>query len=175
MLGMLCLTMNGFTADSFPLWPHKAPGALGDTDKDIPTLTVFKPEEGKATGAAMVICPGGGYGGLAQHEGKDYAEWLAKNGVTEDELNRARLPLLTSMNQSVRSNAYWLNAVIDKAQEKPQVLDWARTRIADTESITKEELSELAKKYLGRDRVSRATILPGANEPKIPMARPDGQ
>jgi hypothetical protein len=82
MLGMLCLTMNGFTADSFPLWPHKAPGALGDADKDIPTLTVFKPEEGKATGAAMVICPGGGYGGLAQHEGKDYADWLAKNGVT---------------------------------------------------------------------------------------------
>lgn len=82
MLGMLCLTMNGFTADSFPLWPHKTPGALGDADKDIPTLTVFKPEEGKATGAAMVICPGGGYGGLAQHEGKDYAEWLAKNGVT---------------------------------------------------------------------------------------------
>ena len=105
----------------------------------------------------------------------DIADALAKNGVTEDELNRARLPLLTSMNQSVRSNAYWLNAVIDKAQEKPQVLDWARTRIADTEAITKEELSELAKKYLGRDRVSRATILPGANEPKIPMARPDGQ
>lgn len=82
ILGMLCLTMNGFSADSFPLWEKGAPGALGNADKDIPTLTVFKSEEGKATGAAIVICPGGGYGGLAQHEGKDYAEWLAKNGVT---------------------------------------------------------------------------------------------
>lgn len=79
-ISFICMT--GFSADSFPLWEKGAPGALGTEDKDIPTLTVFKPAEGTATGAAMVICPGGGYGGLAQHEGKDYAEWLAKNGVT---------------------------------------------------------------------------------------------
>jgi acetyl esterase/lipase len=76
------LFMNVLAADSFPLWEKGAPGALGNADKDIPTLTVFKPDDGKSTGAAIVICPGGGYGGLAQHEGKDYAEWLAKNGVT---------------------------------------------------------------------------------------------
>ena len=29
----------------------------------------------------MVICPGGGYGGLAGHEGKGYADWLVKQGV----------------------------------------------------------------------------------------------
>ena len=77
-----CFCMTGFSADSFPLWEQGAPGALGTAEKDIPTLTVFKPEAGKASGAAIVICPGGGYGGLAQHEGKDYAEWLAKHGVT---------------------------------------------------------------------------------------------
>jgi acetyl esterase/lipase len=80
VLTMLALT-NIFGADSFPLWNKDVPGALGTAEKDIPTLTVYLPEEGKATGAAMVICPGGGYGGLAQHEGKDYAEWLATNGV----------------------------------------------------------------------------------------------
>ncbi|HEX7863063.1 MAG TPA: alpha/beta hydrolase [Verrucomicrobiae bacterium] len=74
--------MNIFAADTFPLWEKDVPGALGKDEKDIPTLTVYKPEAGKATGAAMVICPGGGYGGLAGHEGKDYAEWLAKHGVT---------------------------------------------------------------------------------------------
>lgn len=68
--------------DTFPLWENGAPGALGNEAKDIPTLTVYPAAEGTATGAAMVICPGGGYGGLAGHEGKDYAEWLAKNGVT---------------------------------------------------------------------------------------------
>ena len=80
VLTMLSL-MNIFGADSFPLWNKDVPGALGTAEKDVPTLTVYLPEEGKATGAAMVICPGGGYGGLAQHEGKDYAEWLVTNGV----------------------------------------------------------------------------------------------
>ena len=80
VLTMLALT-NIFGADSFPLWNKEVPGALGTAEKDVPTLTVYLPEEGKATGAAIVICPGGGYGGLAQHEGKDYAEWLATNGV----------------------------------------------------------------------------------------------
>jgi acetyl esterase/lipase len=73
---------QGRAEDSFPLWPQGAPGALGKEEKDIPTLTVFAPPADQATGAAMVICPGGGYGGLAQHEGKDYAIWLSEHGVT---------------------------------------------------------------------------------------------
>ncbi|KAB2648265.1 MAG: alpha/beta hydrolase [Verrucomicrobia bacterium] len=64
-----------------PLWPDGAPGALGDTDDDKPTLTAFLPAPEKATGAALVICPGGGYGGLSAHEGAGYAEWLAENGI----------------------------------------------------------------------------------------------
>ncbi len=67
--------------DPIPLWPGGAPGALGDKDDDKPTLTAFLPTPEKATGAAIVICPGGGYGGLAPHEGAGYAEWLADNGV----------------------------------------------------------------------------------------------
>lgn len=66
---------------AIPLWSSKAPGALGDAEHDVPTLTAFLPEAHKATGAAIVICPGGGYGGLAPHEGAGYAEWLAENGV----------------------------------------------------------------------------------------------
>src|SRR5882757_3050440 len=63
------------------LWPNGAPGATGDKDQDKPTLTAFLPAPEKATGAAIVICPGGGYGGLAPHEGAGYAEWLAENGI----------------------------------------------------------------------------------------------
>jgi acetyl esterase/lipase len=66
----------------FPLWSGEAPGALGHSEKDIPTLTPFFPTNGTATGAAMVICPGGGYGGLAPHEGEGYARWLSGKGVT---------------------------------------------------------------------------------------------
>jgi acetyl esterase/lipase len=65
-----------------PLWPAgQVPAARGEGPDDVPTLTVFLPEAGKATGAAMVICPGGGYGGLAQHEGRDYALFLRREGV----------------------------------------------------------------------------------------------
>lgn len=68
-------------AAPIPLWPDGAPGALGKEEKDIPTLTPFPADPSKATGAAIVVCPGGGYGGLAGHEGKDYALWLNELGV----------------------------------------------------------------------------------------------
>src|SRR5688572_22585111 len=63
------------------LWPDGAPGAQGNSSNDIPTLTVYLPDAAKATGAAMVICPGGGYGHLANHEGDHYARWLNELGV----------------------------------------------------------------------------------------------
>jgi len=47
-----------------------------------PTLTVFRPHEGTATGTAVIICPGGGMHALAvDHEGYDVARWLAERGV----------------------------------------------------------------------------------------------
>src|SRR5215831_12017066 len=65
------------------LWPNGAPDAKGTEERDKPTLTVFLPPEGKANGAAVVICPGGGYQFLAvDHEGKQIGEWLNKHGVT---------------------------------------------------------------------------------------------
>jgi acetyl esterase/lipase len=78
---LLCASLaNAQTV--LPLWPEGAPGALGKTDKDTPTLTVQTADPAIATGAAMVILPGGGYGGLAPHEGKGYADWLVTNGIT---------------------------------------------------------------------------------------------
>ena len=65
-----------------PLWPDGAPGALGKEDKDIPMITAYLPAADLATGAAIVVCPGGGYGGLAGHEGADYALFLNQHGVT---------------------------------------------------------------------------------------------
>jgi acetyl esterase/lipase len=75
---------------TYPLWANGAPGALGKEagedafhSGDLPTITVFLPDPSKATGASIVICPGGGYGFLAtEHEGKEVAEWLNTIGVT---------------------------------------------------------------------------------------------
>jgi acetyl esterase/lipase len=85
-LVMLTLSLTLFAADGAPkaepLWPKAAPGALGDKAADIPTLTAFLPAADKASGAAVVICPGGGYGGLAMsYEGLDVGAWMAKRGV----------------------------------------------------------------------------------------------
>ena len=74
-------TLHAAPLDPIPLWPAGAPGALGTAEQDIPTLTAFLPAPEKATGTVVVVCPGGGYGGLAGHEGAAYAEWLAENGV----------------------------------------------------------------------------------------------
>ncbi|MDQ6860327.1 MAG: insulinase family protein [Verrucomicrobiota bacterium] len=88
------------------------------------------------------------------------ADDLARNGVTDDELNRARQPLLTALRESQRTNGYWVTSVLNRAQSRPEFLEAARTRISDVESVTPAELSALAGKYLGREHASRATILP---------------
>jgi len=69
--------------ETVPLWTGKAPHAVGDSPADKPSITVFRAPEDKATGAAVVICPGGGYGFLADdHEGRQVAEFFNGIGVT---------------------------------------------------------------------------------------------
>ncbi|MGL6094260.1 MAG: alpha/beta hydrolase [Fimbriiglobus sp.] len=64
------------------LWTTKAPAAVGDSKTDVPSLTVFAAPKETATGAAVVICPGGGYGYLADdHEGRQIARFFNKLGV----------------------------------------------------------------------------------------------
>jgi acetyl esterase/lipase len=65
------------------LWPNGAPGALGGDPIDRPKITVYRPVAAKANGAAVIICPGGGYSYLAaDHEGSQVAEWLNSFGVS---------------------------------------------------------------------------------------------
>ena len=82
LLAPLLLAMAAQPANPVvPLWDGKAPHAVGNSDADKPSLQVFKAE--KPNGCAVVVCPGGGYGFLADdHEGKQVAEWLNTLGVT---------------------------------------------------------------------------------------------
>lgn len=67
---------------TFPLWPEGAPEAKGTDIKDIPTITAYLPAPDKATGAAVVVNPGGGYWVLAaDHEGVQVARWLNREGI----------------------------------------------------------------------------------------------
>jgi len=89
-----------------PLWPDVAPGEKGDLPPEAdtsqpgkglvagkplirlgnvskPTITIYKPPADKDTGAAVVVCPGGGYSILAYDlEGSEVCQWLNSVGVT---------------------------------------------------------------------------------------------
>lgn len=63
------------------LWNGAAPLARGENPFDVPKLTCYPAKQEKAQGMAIIVCPGGGYGALAKHEGVDYALWLNDQGI----------------------------------------------------------------------------------------------
>ena len=82
------------TSAEIPLWPQGAPGSPKGAAKESilqpgriagihnPTVTVFLPPRDNATGAAMIIAPGGAHRYLTiENEGYDVARWFASNGV----------------------------------------------------------------------------------------------
>lgn len=111
-LGLFAVTVGPITGDAGPetetisLWPGKAPGDAGDlgvehdstkpgpnggpedgiirlTNVSNPTITIYRPNKALDTGAAVVVCPGGGYSILAMNlEGTEICQWLNSIGVT---------------------------------------------------------------------------------------------
>jgi acetyl esterase/lipase len=100
------MALVGQPVTELELWPGTAPGEKGligeernttrETDHKVvgrpvirignvskPTISVYRPPAGKNTGAAVVVCPGGGYNILAMDlEGSEVCEWLNSIGVT---------------------------------------------------------------------------------------------
>ncbi len=95
---------------------------------------------------------------------REVAADMAANGITEDELKRAKEPILTQIHQSLQQNGYWMNGVISGVQEFPQRLDWHRSREADFRSIDVEEINALAKQYLGPQRAFEFIMLPAQTD-----------
>lgn len=64
------------------LWQGRAPGAVGEADEDVPTLTIYMPPNTTGPMTAVIIAPGGGYQHLASnHEGRLPANFLNTLGV----------------------------------------------------------------------------------------------
>jgi acetyl esterase/lipase len=79
------MMMAAAPAETIRLWEGDAPGARGTADQDVPVIHWWPAKSGTAASAptaALVICPGGGYGALADHEGTDYARWLNSQGIS---------------------------------------------------------------------------------------------
>lgn len=65
------------------LWERAAPGALGNEDADVPSITWYARWNQSAPSTAVIVAPGGGYEFLAtNHEGRQVANWLNALGVT---------------------------------------------------------------------------------------------
>lgn len=99
---LCCLILSSFILREEPkeilLWPKGAPGSEGKTGPEkiriaqagdhvisnihSPSITPYLPESSKATGAAIIIAPGGGHRELwIDHEGYNPAKWLQQKGV----------------------------------------------------------------------------------------------
>lgn len=82
-LGPVSAPIDGLAAtpERLPLWSGPAPVGDGSTEQSDAWLTVHRAES--PSGTAMVICPGGGYGGLVTGpEGHGIARWLNRHGIT---------------------------------------------------------------------------------------------
>ena len=82
--------------ETLPLWPGRPPLPLepaASPREDWPELTLHRPAPGIANGAAIIVCPGGGYVNLMMsYEGHDVARWLTSLGYTAVVLPYRRLP-----------------------------------------------------------------------------------
>ncbi len=85
---------------------------------------------------------------------------LQKGGVSEEELKRAKAPMMTSLKDAVRSNAYWLGSVLTDSTRHSQQLLWPASIISDFNAVTTPELSALAALYLKKERVAIARVEP---------------
>jgi acetyl esterase/lipase len=101
-LGSIPVLLAEEARPTLNVWPGKPPGETAETEPEkvlenqpgqrkvkrltnisTPTITVWKPAKDKDTGAAVLICPGGGYNILAWDlEGEEVAAWLNSVGVT---------------------------------------------------------------------------------------------
>lgn len=96
------------------------------------------------------------------------ADQLAAQGVDADACQRAVRPMVSALQEWLRDNHYWLNNVLLPARDNPARLDWARSLPTDFPSITPEELTTLAARFLPAARAWSVQITPTPPPPPTP-------
>jgi acetyl esterase/lipase len=82
LFAILCIFSSQNGHPDIPLWEGPVPMAKGDEPGDRPDIRVWLAPNAKDKSPAVLVVPGGGYGGLANdHEGKQIAEFLNARGV----------------------------------------------------------------------------------------------
>jgi zinc protease len=98
--------------------------------------------------------------GAIVKEVKEIVSGIAEDGITQDELNRAKKPTLTSIKDLRQKNDYWLDTVLSGSKTYPQQFQWSRSILKDYASITTEMITNIAKKYLNNDMAATIIITP---------------
>ena len=93
----------------------------------------------------------------------EIAESLMRQPVSEDELDRARVPLLEDIKTSDESNPYWLD-LVSRSQGRPEVLERHRSRAAGYDAVTQNDLLRVAREVFQADRAYRLVVLPEPSE-----------
>ena len=86
---------------------------------------------------------------------------MYRDGVSEDELERARKPLVNELKRLLQTNGYLLSAIVSGSQENPDKLKRATTSVPELESLTVKDLDQVARRYLGPDAALPVVIVPG--------------
>lgn len=126
------LNLSAFAQKEIPLYPGGVPNAVTAENQEtnqnnvvrnvsVPTLSVFLPPAGKANGAAVIVCPGGGYGVLViDREGYKVAKALNDAGIAAFVL-KYRLP----------SDRIMKDKSIGPLQDAQQAIKTARERAGE--------------------------------------------
>jgi len=93
------------------------------------------------------------------------ADEFARQGLTPEEFSRVREPQIARTAAALRTNAWWLDEVLARAQSQPALLDEARTAATDFASLTREEVNRVAATHYRYPHAHVVGIVPEAVAP----------
>ena len=103
---------------------------------------------------------------------RDSAARIALEGVTQDELERARNPVVSALKKLLMDNNYLLSAIVSGSQEQPQRLIRATTSVAELEALSAADLNQVARKYLQSADALPVVVIPAQTAGKASPAQP---
>ena len=89
---------------------------------------------------------------------------LQESPVSDDELMRARHPMVESQRQAMKTNGWWFRQLLGQAY-RASTVDDALTEEADMMAVTPARIQELARQYLRMDKAFKASVLPDKAQP----------
>ncbi len=89
---------------------------------------------------------------VAENVLEDVENSFAERPVAQEELLRAREPIVTSLKDALRTNSYWLYSVLSLSSRNEDLLAWPTTLISDFSSINPEQINAMVARYIRSDR-----------------------